>query len=80
MGVNFEAQISQLADNEQEEICLVDQNGKWTAGEYLKLISKCQIQNFTVVTPKALQEFRGSRSIALNNTQDNVCIIRVPKG
>lgn len=41
----MEMQVSQFAGKEQDEARLLDQNRKWTGGEYAKLISKCQMQS-----------------------------------
>lgn len=41
---NLKTDVSQFADKEQQETCLLDQNSKWREDEYSMLISKCQIQ------------------------------------
>ena len=42
---NLKMSVSQFANKEQQETQVLVQNSKWKGDEYLKLISKCQIQS-----------------------------------
>ena len=63
-----------MADNEQAETSLLDQNSKWKEEEDSKLISKRQIPStlkFPAGIPEILNEFQRSPSLALNNPHDD---------